>query len=264
MSNLKVDDIQPNANDAITTQGTGNLTTDGTQGNLIIKGTSTLNGAVDINAATECTDVTASGTIQCANLNATSGIEMAGSPLAAGSCKHLGFYTFSSISSHGIVENGSSAVDEPQYQETSTDWSDFAAIRIVLQSIRTSQWGVGTTTIGIHNGSTWHSFIPGTGSESGYPNIGSIYYTGVGNIGTFLDLTIANSNFSNTVPSGTYPKNAYMLSWRELGGYYASVEDSGHIAMAAVAGGVRGVRISGESTSVLHWTKLNAWGFEAV
>jgi hypothetical protein len=166
MSNLKVDGVEPNSTAAVTIGGTGNLTTAGSAGNLVVGGTATVGGTLTTNGTTDHNgDVDATGyTITADYVNAISGLQIDGSAISlTRGMTFLGIDNGTAVALRGanvgLIENGH-AYDQSIYAESDVAWAGLASIKVsaLLRSIHVgTSWTyafqvlVGTTWITLGN-----------------------------------------------------------------------------------------------------------------
>ena len=148
MSNLKVDGVEPNATAAVTVGGTGNLTTDGSAGNLVVKGTATVGGTLHANGAVDAGgQVVTAETITATTINAISSLQINGDAISVTrGITFLGISNGTAVALRGaqvgLVENDNSHVGA-DYAESGVAWAGLATIK------------VSALVRSIHNGADW-------------------------------------------------------------------------------------------------------------
>jgi hypothetical protein len=260
MSNLKVDGVEPNSTAAVTVGGTGNLTTDGSAGNLVVKGTATVGGTLTTNGTTDHNGaVDATGyTITATTINAISALQINGSAIdVGGQTKFLGVSSGTSTvltgSSIGLRENGNTATSA--YGESTIAWTDVGTIKISAQLQTTSNYTSQLAKFATWNGTTWTDWSFSTLGT----NFVSVPRNSTEPLGGFIEIVIHNANFAANTDAPDSTAVATFSQFKHVG-WPSTIGESGVMRKTA-NGQIKGFRFTGSSSNNVRG-KIQAWGFK--
>jgi len=209
MSNLKVDGVEPNSTAAVTVGGTGNLTTAGSSGNLVVGGTATVGGTLHANGAVDAGgQVVTAETITATTINAISSLQINGDAISVTrGITFLGISNGTAVrlrgSTVGLAQNGHS-LGAP-YAVSGVAWAGLASIK-VSATLRSGYDGTSWTfAFQVLVGTTWitmASALPLASANGAY------------GIAQGYNFEIHNANFA---ANSTAPASVYSLSGQMAG-----------------------------------------------